>query len=165
MQLCLFNCNKYRCRQQRMHLRRSSSHGCVPAGRVQRYLLQIRAIASLVLATRFGASFFKHIYNRHCFAIVRRELLCDRRLSSCCIQCSACDRAAVNASRSAVCGRITATVCCLQVEKYRPSLIKDIVGNTEAVARLQVIADEGNMPNLILSVRPRESIDYVFDEM
>jgi hypothetical protein len=41
----------------------------------------------------------------------------------------------------------------LQVEKYRPRLLKDIVGNTEAVSRLQVIAEEGNMPNLILSVR------------
>eukprot|EP00983_Pelagomonas_calceolata_P072312 1151666-Pelagomonas_calceolata.AAC.3 len=37
------------------------------------------------------------------------------------------------------------------LEKYRPTLIKDIVGNNEAVARLQVIAEEGNMPNLILS--------------
>jgi replication factor C subunit 2/4 len=40
------------------------------------------------------------------------------------------------------------------VEKYRPNLIKDIVGNNEAVARLRVIAEEGNMPNLILAVRP-----------
>ncbi|KAF5833107.1 DNA replication factor C complex subunit 2 [Dunaliella salina] len=40
------------------------------------------------------------------------------------------------------------------LEKYRPTLIKDIVGNNEAVARLQVIAEEGNMPNLILSGPP-----------
>ncbi|KAK9823633.1 hypothetical protein WJX72_004352 [[Myrmecia] bisecta] len=40
------------------------------------------------------------------------------------------------------------------VEKYRPTLIKDIVGNTDAVARLQVISEEGNMPNLILSGPP-----------
>lgn len=39
-----------------------------------------------------------------------------------------------------------------QVEKYRPSNIKDVVGNEEAVARLRVIAEEGNMPNLILAV-------------
>ena len=39
------------------------------------------------------------------------------------------------------------------MEKYRPQLIRDIVGNKEAVARLQVVAEEGNMPNLILSVR------------
>lgn len=41
----------------------------------------------------------------------------------------------------------------LQVEKYRPKLVKDVVGNVDAVARLQVIAEEGNMPNMILSVR------------
>lgn len=40
----------------------------------------------------------------------------------------------------------------LQVEKYRPHKIKDIVGNTEAVLRLQVIAEEGNLPNMILAV-------------
>lgn len=39
-----------------------------------------------------------------------------------------------------------------QVEKYRPQLVKDIVGNAEAVGRLQVIAEEGNLPNIILSV-------------
>ena len=39
-----------------------------------------------------------------------------------------------------------------QVEKYRPHLIKDIVGNEEAVARLAVIAEEGNLPNVILAV-------------
>jgi replication factor C subunit 2/4 len=39
------------------------------------------------------------------------------------------------------------------VEKYRPILIADIVGNEEAVLRLQAIAHEGNMPNLIIAVR------------
>ncbi len=39
------------------------------------------------------------------------------------------------------------------MEKYRPQLIRDIVGNKEAVSRLQVVAEEGNMPNLILAVR------------
>lgn len=39
------------------------------------------------------------------------------------------------------------------VEKYRPNKISDIVGNEDAVSRLQVIARDGNMPNLILSVR------------
>ena len=38
-------------------------------------------------------------------------------------------------------------------EKYRPNKISDIVGNEDAVSRLQVIARDGNMPNLILSVR------------
>ena len=41
----------------------------------------------------------------------------------------------------------------IQLEKYRPTLLGDIVGNTEAVARLQIIAEEGNMPNMILAVR------------
>jgi replication factor C subunit 2/4 len=45
-------------------------------------------------------------------------------------------------------------VLTLQVEKYRPQKIKDIVGNTEAVSRLQVIAEEGNMPNMILAGPP-----------
>lgn len=40
----------------------------------------------------------------------------------------------------------------MQVEKYRPQFVKDVVGNVDAVSRLQVIAEEGNMPNLILSV-------------
>lgn len=40
------------------------------------------------------------------------------------------------------------------VEKYRPTNIKDVVGNSEAVARLQVIAEEGNMPNIILAGAP-----------
>lgn len=38
------------------------------------------------------------------------------------------------------------------VEKYRPSKVMDIVGNEDAVSRLQVIARDGNMPNLILAV-------------
>ena len=42
----------------------------------------------------------------------------------------------------------------MQVEKYRPHIIEDIVGNEEAVERLQVIAAEGNMPHLILSGPP-----------
>lgn len=40
------------------------------------------------------------------------------------------------------------------VEKYRPQKIKDIVGNEEAVSRLQIIAEEGNVPNLIISGPP-----------
>ncbi|KAL9653756.1 hypothetical protein ABK040_008622 [Willaertia magna] len=40
------------------------------------------------------------------------------------------------------------------IEKYRPIDMNDIVGNEEAVMRLRVIAQEGNMPNLILSGPP-----------
>ena len=47
----------------------------------------------------------------------------------------------------------------MQVEKYRPSHIRDIVGNVDAVARLQVVAQEGNMPNIILAVL----VPFTFD--
>jgi replication factor C subunit 2/4 len=40
------------------------------------------------------------------------------------------------------------------VEKYRPLLLDDIVGNGEAVARLKVIARDGNLPNLIIAGPP-----------
>ncbi|KAG5475804.1 hypothetical protein CUR178_03517 [Leishmania enriettii] len=40
------------------------------------------------------------------------------------------------------------------VEKYRPQTVSDIVGNTEAISRLQVIAREGNLPNLLLCGPP-----------
>ncbi|XP_076897629.1 replication factor C subunit 2-like [Bidens hawaiensis] len=40
------------------------------------------------------------------------------------------------------------------VEKFRPTKVKDIVGNADAVSRLQVIARDGNMPNLILAGPP-----------
>ena len=39
-----------------------------------------------------------------------------------------------------------------RVEKYRPLLLDDIVGNQETVSRLKVIAQEGNMPHIIISV-------------
>lgn len=38
------------------------------------------------------------------------------------------------------------------VEKYRPFLLSDIVGNEETITRLQAIAEDGNMPNLIIAV-------------
>jgi replication factor C subunit 2/4 len=38
------------------------------------------------------------------------------------------------------------------VEKYRPVKIDDIVGNQETVSRLKVIAEKGNLPNIIISV-------------
>mmetsp|Transcript_5364 Transcript_5364/g.10705 ORF Transcript_5364/g.10705 Transcript_5364/m.10705 type:complete len:368 (+) Transcript_5364:84-1187(+) len=40
------------------------------------------------------------------------------------------------------------------VEKYRPTALKDIVGNSETVGRLSAISTDGNMPNLILSGPP-----------
>ncbi|RKP01683.1 hypothetical protein CXG81DRAFT_29694 [Caulochytrium protostelioides] len=40
------------------------------------------------------------------------------------------------------------------IEKYRPRLLKDIVGNEDTIARLQVIAADGNMPNIVISGPP-----------
>jgi len=40
------------------------------------------------------------------------------------------------------------------LEKYRPQVMKDIVGNDETMSRLRVIAKHGNMPNLIISGPP-----------
>ncbi|KAJ3342888.1 replication factor C subunit 4 [Kappamyces sp. JEL0680] len=40
------------------------------------------------------------------------------------------------------------------IEKYRPVLLKDIVGNQDTVSRLSVIAKDGNIPNVIISGPP-----------
>ncbi|CAO0793411.1 unnamed protein product [Mucor circinelloides] len=40
------------------------------------------------------------------------------------------------------------------VEKYRPVYLKDIVGNEDAVSRLETIARDGNLPNVILTGMP-----------
>ncbi|CAI5756312.1 unnamed protein product [Candida verbasci] len=40
------------------------------------------------------------------------------------------------------------------VEKYRPKLLDDIVGNEETIERLKSIVSEGNMPNMIISGLP-----------
>eukprot|EP01029_Cantina_marsupialis_P018233 TRINITY_DN4178_c1_g2_i1.p1 TRINITY_DN4178_c1_g2~~TRINITY_DN4178_c1_g2_i1.p1 ORF type:complete len:342 (-),score=77.10 TRINITY_DN4178_c1_g2_i1:299-1324(-) len=40
------------------------------------------------------------------------------------------------------------------VEKYRPIHLSDVVGNEETVMRLEVIAREGNMPNIIMTGEP-----------
>ncbi|KAJ1965817.1 replication factor C subunit 4 [Dipsacomyces acuminosporus] len=42
----------------------------------------------------------------------------------------------------------------MSVEKYRPTELKDVVGNQETVDRLNTIALSGNMPNLILAGAP-----------
>jgi hypothetical protein len=39
------------------------------------------------------------------------------------------------------------------VEKYRPAVLDDVVGNEETVERLKVIARNGNCPHIIISVR------------
>ncbi|ODN00789.1 Replication factor C subunit 2 [Orchesella cincta] len=40
------------------------------------------------------------------------------------------------------------------IEKYRPHLFEEIVGNEETIVRLSVFAKTGNMPNLILAGPP-----------
>jgi replication factor C subunit 2/4 len=40
------------------------------------------------------------------------------------------------------------------IEKYRPRKLKDVVGNEETLVRLQAIAKDGNLPNLILCGPP-----------
>ena len=40
------------------------------------------------------------------------------------------------------------------IEKYRPITLDEVVGNEETVERLQAIAEDGNLPNLILSGPP-----------
>jgi replication factor C subunit 2/4 len=40
------------------------------------------------------------------------------------------------------------------VEKYRPMRLSEVVGNEHTVERLKVIAEEGNLPNIIISGPP-----------
>ncbi|KAL9097767.1 MAG: hypothetical protein Q9165_000093 [Trypethelium subeluteriae] len=40
------------------------------------------------------------------------------------------------------------------VEKYRPVFLEDIVGNTETIERLKIIAKDGNLPHIIISGMP-----------
>lgn len=41
-----------------------------------------------------------------------------------------------------------------RIEKYRPAVLDDVVGNDEIVSRLKAIAKIGNMPHILLSVDP-----------
>lgn len=41
-----------------------------------------------------------------------------------------------------------------RVEKYRPVFLDDIVGNSETVERLKIIAKDGNIPHVIISGMP-----------
>lgn len=41
-----------------------------------------------------------------------------------------------------------------RTEKYRPVYLNDVVGNTETIERLKIIARDGNMPHMIISGTP-----------
>lgn len=41
-----------------------------------------------------------------------------------------------------------------RVEKYRPVFLDDVVGNSETIERLKIIAKDGNMPHVIISGMP-----------
>jgi replication factor C subunit 2/4 len=56
-----------------------------------------------------------------------------------------------------VCGSCKHTASLLtltRVEKYRPVYLDDVVGNTETIERLKIIAKDGNMPHMIISGMP-----------
>lgn len=40
------------------------------------------------------------------------------------------------------------------VEKYRPTILDDVVGNEDTIERLKAISLDGNMPHLILTGSP-----------
>lgn len=42
--------------------------------------------------------------------------------------------------------------CCIRVEKYRPTILDDVVGNRATIDRLKVIQEDGNCPHLLISV-------------
>jgi len=50
--------------------------------------------------------------------------------------------------------RPTDHVHACRVEKYRPTTLRDVVGNPETIARLQIIARDGNLPHIIISGLP-----------
>lgn len=55
-----------------------------------------------------------------------------------------------------LCEKVQSRFCSKQsvfrVEKYRPTLLSEVVGNVETIGRLEVFAKDGNVPNLIIAV-------------
>ncbi|KAL9105560.1 MAG: hypothetical protein Q9227_009304 [Pyrenula ochraceoflavens] len=62
--------------------------------------------------------------------------------------------AAVNRARKATAAGTGPDYELPWVEKYRPLVLDDIVGNVETVERLKIIAKDGNMPHVIISGMP-----------
>lgn len=48
----------------------------------------------------------------------------------------------------------SANLLSTRVEKYRPRVLDDVVGNIETIERLKVIAKDGNLPHIIISGLP-----------
>ncbi len=51
-----------------------------------------------------------------------------------------------------------------RVEKYRPHILDDIVGNNDTIERLKVIARDGNCPHIIISVRATSLVSPPFSD-
>lgn len=49
-----------------------------------------------------------------------------------------------------------------RVEKYRPDALDQIVGNSDTIERLKVIARDGNCPHIIISVRLDVTSEHAF---
>jgi replication factor C subunit 2/4 len=60
----------------------------------------------------------------------------------------------MNSHGKAKLSQLTAETDSIRVEKYRPVFLDDIVGNTETIERLKIIAKDGNMPHVIISGMP-----------
>jgi len=49
-------------------------------------------------------------------------------------------------------GWISGFLSASRVEKYRPQVLDDVVGNQETIDRLKVIVKDGNCPHIVISV-------------
>ncbi|MCJ1260250.1 replication factor C subunit 4 [Lobaria immixta] len=67
---------------------------------------------------------------------------------------SKAESSSVGARSGITANRNAATYDLPWVEKYRPVYLDDIVGNTETIERLKIIAKDGNMPHVIISGMP-----------
>lgn len=50
-----------------------------------------------------------------------------------------------------------------RVEKYRPTRLHQVVGNSETIKRLAVFAKNGNVPNVIIAVSSSTLLEKFWD--